>query len=229
MRGRRVTRLIVVLVAMTAVGACSSSADSSIKSSTPRLKSSAARLEPGLLRQRQIEGIPGLEGLTKRRLDDTSAFENPDPRGPCGAVVPELKMSDGAIRVFATGNGSQVFFSSIVPMGEPKAKAYMDAMVADAYPGCSPFHSTTNTGRTQEIDPTVVTLPPIADQQVGELGKVSVGGVTGHIAGVIFRQGGLVVSAQYLGADPLDAETLGVLAQQSAVAAQRLGAANPAT
>jgi hypothetical protein len=226
MRGRDVVRVVLGLLSVFFVAgtatSCTSSGSSGAGSSTSRVEARSARLEPGLIRQTQLDGIPGLEGLTKRRLEDASVFENPDPRGPCGAVVPSLDLTGAAIAAFATESGSRILFAAVVPMGEQNARAYMDAMLADAHPGCASWQSKTNTGQTQKVTPTIVSLPPIADQQTGMSGHVTVGAASGTIAAVSFRLGSRLVLAQYLGADPLEPETLGGLAEQMAIASRRL-------
>lgn len=198
--------LVVVLV----LAACSDGSDP-VESNTPRIHSTFKELEPGLITAAQVEqaGLPPV-----RRVPDQDApvFENPDPRGPCGAPIDQPDLSRGATVVFA-GRGF-VLTESIVELTEDRARTFMDAFLADATPGCGKFDSMTNQGVVQTVTPTVVDLPAVGDQRAGINSAFTTEGQTAHGGAVLVRRGTRVAFGVVFAGSPVADDVVRELAIQ---------------
>jgi hypothetical protein len=98
-----------------------------------------------------IQDFPraGLLGLTEVDLEEGPLYENPDPRGPCGATsASRLKFQDAAIAFFQSPSGVSVLHALWnLPPGQ--AAAVLAEARADMRPGCPPFESDTPFGGPQ--------------------------------------------------------------------------------
>jgi hypothetical protein len=70
------------------------------RSLTPRVTSGRADLESYLLTAEDVGDVPTLAGATASDLSGVDLFENPDPRGPCGARADGPPMAGAAGRAF---------------------------------------------------------------------------------------------------------------------------------
>jgi hypothetical protein len=87
--------------------------------------------------------------ITAVPLKDLSVFVDPDPRGPCGAKVRDLDLTDGAgigIRA-ASVQGAQ----TVARLTAARSREYFDARSADLRSGCPAYSTTTNRGATQTV------------------------------------------------------------------------------
>jgi hypothetical protein len=112
-----------------------------------------------LLSSDDIENVPGSpDDLVRQPVEDASLFENPDPRGPCGAEVTQPDFADAAISVFGTPEAPHAFVTQAVwdlPAGV--AQEFLEEERADLIPGCPPYTSET----------------PFGEQRVELLGEVA--------------------------------------------------------
>jgi hypothetical protein len=139
----------VVLLALVA-GACGGD-KAAPGSATPRITGGAdGPLAPGLLTQAQLRQVPGLSSAKVTSLEETSLFEDPDPRGPCGAKVPALSLDDAAgVAIAAETIRGGAEFVRRLPTGA--ATRYLDAVMADTRSGCPEYETTTNQGAKQRV------------------------------------------------------------------------------
>jgi hypothetical protein len=119
------------------------------QSLTPRITSTpSGALDSLLLTAADVRSIAGLEGLIAHELGDVDLFENPDPRGPCGAPGADLPTSGAAGRAFE-GDGQSLV--QLVIEGQA-ATDFLDSQLADIREPCGPYDSKTNTGATQHVE-----------------------------------------------------------------------------
>jgi hypothetical protein len=213
-------RALAALGVVVALGAgCSSG--SGTTSSTPPIESTAAKLEPGLLTLAQVRVALATPGYRRTSAKGIDLNDNPDPRGPCGATVTQPSFRPGAVATFR--NRSSAVATIVIEPGAAAAKQYLDALVADARPGCPPFVSTTNYGETQRVEPVVVPLPPLADGAVASGGVVTVGD-SPRSAGVSItvRDGGRMALTMMISGSDIPESAIVALARASAKALERL-------
>jgi hypothetical protein len=194
------------------LAACSGSSE--VGSNTPQVTiddNPEASLEARLLTVAQVEQALGGSGLTQAEISDTPVFENPDPRGPCGGIVPQLPLGEGTVgRSFGASNITIVQFVS--PLSE-LAAAYLKAIAADATPGCGPFESETNQGLMQKVsDIEIIDVTGVSSDAVAYAGRVDVGGQTFHIAAVALADDGASTFLQIGAQDPIDPRAVHALA-----------------
>jgi hypothetical protein len=132
------------------VGACGGSKGAN-RSNTPRITVGAdGPLAPGLLTQTQLRQVPGLSSATVTSLKQATLFQDPDPRGPCGASVPVVSLQDAAgvaIKASTIRSGAE-FVSRLKPGA---AKRYLDARMANTTSGCPEYVTTTHQGVKQRV------------------------------------------------------------------------------
>jgi len=186
-------------------------------STTPQVTSSDKTVRPGLL---QPADLVGFGKLTKVPLREAKLFEDPDPRGPCGAKIRAPKASAGSTVVFSLPGG--VIVNSVIRLSGKKASSLMDEITSDAVTGCAAYTSTTNRGETQTVSTTIVELPPVGDQRVGATSMISVGGQTAYAGSVRMRRGDYLNSAVALSSTPIPQDVVQVLAARMDTALQRL-------
>ena len=150
--GGLVKKLVIAAVLMVFGAACSEGSDPG--PSTPRITEGVddGQLTKSLVSLEEIEDIPDAPGeLVEQPIQDVSAFENPDPRGPCGAKISQPTFEDAALVAFAT---TQPPHSTIVQavwdLPDDEAEEFLEAHRRDARPGCPTYTSSTPTG-TQEV------------------------------------------------------------------------------
>jgi hypothetical protein len=85
-------------------------------------------------------------------------------------------------------------------------------MINDSHPPCRPYASTTNTGATQHVDPTIVNLPAVGAQRSGALLKITIGDQTTYGGAVVVRRGGYVGSITVISTLPVSSDLLSALA-----------------
>jgi hypothetical protein len=202
---RRLAAVLVMTACLVAVwGSGGSIAGAS--SLISRVSATTKQLRRGLVDVAAVAGIPGFERLRPISAKDQPRFVDPDPRGPCGARIKSLNLSKGASAVFV-GPGLTVS-DTIVGVSERRARAFMDANLADAQPGCAPYDSMADQTTTQHVEPTIVALPAVGDQRFGEVGRIESGGRTVYYAAVSVRRAAHVAVGLAIGAAPIKADSL---------------------
>lgn len=172
------------------------------RSTTPPIvdNPSASRDTSLLLTEADVRAVAGLEDAVAETLADAAMFENPDPRGPCGAPVPPIPMAAGYGRAF---RGDGVIVVEIL-MPASAARASVDAMKADARASCGPYTSRTNLGDVQQVgDITILGMPAGCTRCVGWLSKVTVGGAANFGGVALFESGGSTGMLQVVAAGPV--------------------------
>ena len=121
-------------------------------------------------------GDPGV--FEEVPVSDASLYDNPDPRGVCGAKIEQPDFEDAAIATFQSTSGPGMLIVSAVwdlPPGE--AAAFVEKHRKDSDPGCSPFTSKTPFHATQRVHFLgEIALPPIGDLRIGGSLRIQVKG-----------------------------------------------------
>jgi hypothetical protein len=182
-----------VALVLTGLG-CSSTSEPGA-SLTPAITqpSDSGELRGLLLTDDQLRaaGLPA--DLTTRPDDQLSAYENPDPRGPCGTPMNQRDLYAGGVRFYA---GSTVaVFEAVSRLPQARAEELLGAIAADIRPGCPEFISRTNTGADQTNHfGAPIELGGIGDQAIGWQTTQGVQGQLAHVYCGIVRDGDLVVT-----------------------------------
>jgi hypothetical protein len=198
--------------------ACASEADPGLSESrTPQVtleQPAEPEREALLLTSSDVSAIDGFAGVPAADIADVPLFENPDPRGPCGAVVPEMSF-DGLIGRSFTGAGGALI--EVVGEHTPARQAVFDAYAADSQPGCAPFESMTNTGARQRVSNIeLVELSGIADAAHGVTMTIASGGAESEIAGIQVIQDGRFAYAMLIAETRPTAEDVVALVRRMA-------------
>jgi hypothetical protein len=219
MPGRRWWKALAGTGLALAIGAaCSSGADGG---STLRPgDASAKQLEPGLLTLSQVRRALVLPRYHRTSAAPLNLRNDPDPRGPCGAKVDQPSLRTAAVGAFRDDRSALV--NVVIEPGERRATDYIRALQADSKPGCPPWESKTDTGRTQRTEPTIVPLPPIADGASAFGGVTTVGGRRAVVVGVAVRDGGRLSISQLVAGTSVSPDAAIALARESATALERL-------
>ena len=159
MRGWVIASTVIVLTV-----SCASQHHTPSTSRTPRITvATGTKLDAALLTAADLQSVPALgASASTRALNDLNVYKDPDPRAPCGAKITAPDLSSGAgVGIQAPGvQGVEL----VVRLTDVAAKAYLDAMVADAHQGCPAYQTTTNTGATQTVTlRQIFPLPALAD------------------------------------------------------------------
>lgn len=222
---RRTGALIVVSLAVVLPLGVSCSAKEpprATESLTPRVTegTAPADLKTKLLQPEDLQGIRGLPSdLRVVPVESANLFENPDPRGPCGAKVDQPDLSGGASLAFQARTATG--FQMVGEVPEDQARAFLDATAADSRPGCPPWQSRTDTGANQtgEFLGTVdLGLP--ADVATAANIHVTSAGSEAYGTEIIVRSGGTLSVVVLLAGAPAPPSVTRDLA---ATAARRLG------
>jgi hypothetical protein len=209
----RLTRVnAAALIAATMLLAACSDFDEA-RSHTPRItvdEDAETNLVSRLLTVEQVEKALGGSGLSQADISETPIFENPDPRGPCGAVVPQFRLGEGTVgRSFGASNITIVQF--ITPTSTVTS-AFLDAIVGDALPGCSAFESETNLGLMQQVSEIeIVDVTSAPTGAVAYTSRVDIGGQTAYVAAVAVADREVTTYLQVFAQDRIDSRALQAL------------------
>jgi hypothetical protein len=196
------------LLLVLALGACGGHKGAN-GSNTPRITVGAdGPLAPGLLTQVQLRQVPGLSTAKVTSLQKAAIFEDPDPRGPCGAKVPTLSLDDAAgIAITAETIRGGAEFVRRLPAGG--AKRYLDAVMADTKSGCPEYATTTNQGATQRVLLVrIVRLYKEFDQAVAVVNAIKLGGTVRAATRVEVRHGDILATTVIFTNTPMDNVTV---------------------
>jgi hypothetical protein len=107
-------------------------------------------LDAGLLTQTQVRQVPGFATAKVTPLADIASLADPDPRGPCGAKVPAVPLTDVAgVTVLAETIRGAAQLVIRLPKGD--AEKYLDARQANTSKGCPEYQTTTRQGLPQRV------------------------------------------------------------------------------
>lgn len=126
----------------------------------------AVSLRTDLLRVDEMRAIVALGfDIREQPVLDPKQFVLTTLRGPCGATVPTPFRADGGFKVFRST--VTLVIESVAEPGPAASAAFVDALAADAVPGCPPFEEQVGNGPSKIETKTLLTLPPLGDQRVG--------------------------------------------------------------
>lgn len=167
-------------------------------SETPALSvDTDSDLAAALLDQTDVDRLAGLpSGTAVSPLGTDTFFENPDPRGPCGAVTSEPQpLERVGVSLRSTGFLGFTAFQLVSSHRPGEAQASLDEVLADLRPGCPPFESRTNTGGTQRVSLLrSIDLTGIGDQAIGTVVSIGLDDESVYAAQVVVRRGDVVSS-----------------------------------
>lgn len=137
-------------------------------------------------------------------------MSNPDPRGACGAKIPQPDLtSDAAIGIQSS---SIAGVQGVLRPDDPTAEEYVDANVDDAIEGCPAWPGTTASGSTQTVTLLHVApeqpMPDGIDEQLGFVLKVEDSGQTAYAGVVLLRAGDVVSQVAWFGAAVVEENTV---------------------
>ena len=183
-------------------------------SSMPRITvGSTGALGAGLLTSAQIGIIGGLTNPSVSSLSKSTFFEDPDPRGPCGARVPKLDLSHAAGVAVTSGEAS----GAELIVRRTDARAYATLLRNDARDGCADYSTTTHAGDTQTVRLIrIVPLDVVADQSLAIIRAVKVRSVVRAQETMVVTRGPYLASLVLFGGAPLGDQTIGQLADAMA-------------
>lgn len=157
-------------------------------------KDSVESEDSPLLLEAEVVAILGVEDLGTRDLTDEPVARNPDPRGPCGAVVVAPDLQEAQKLAFV---GVDVFVVEVVLQASEEAVAYLDGLLADVTEDCADFSSTTASGATQTFrDVTFAAAANLPERALAWTNRVDVDSQTGYIATGAFEASEYVVVIQ---------------------------------
>lgn len=172
-----------------------------------------ADLAPALLTADEVRDAPGAPGgLTIAGGDRIDITQDPDPRGPCGAVVDAVPFDAGAVAVF--GRPDVILVHLVLVDTADLAERVIDQHRSDLRPGCAPYAKTAQSGGTQQTELIrEVALPDLGDESVAFL----VRGVVGDAAPVyglqtLIRRGTDLVALVLFTSEPLEDDFIRELA-----------------
>ena len=204
--GRRAFLLPAMLAGATSgmllTGLSGCGASSSAHSNTPKFTvSENGSGGKSLLTEQEVKSIDGLADVQAKEVSDVQFFENPDPRGPCGGVVPQIPAAGAVGRAFV---GSSAVMIELLSEVSAAQTTYVKSILADHVEGCGTFTSTTNTGDTQTVsETTFVPLKGIAGPAIGWTSRVDVGKATAYAGIVVLEAHGQVAFLQLVSGKPV--------------------------
>jgi len=216
---------LLAFLAVAALGCSSSTAPG--QSLTPAITApeGAADLRGLLLTGDQLRqaGLPA--DLRTVPDDQVSSYENPDPRGPCGAPMDAHELYSGGIRYHAAA--TVLAFEAVGRATNERAEQLMDAVVADVTPRCPEFISRTNTGVDQANHfGAPIDLSGLGDQAVGWQSTVTVQDQHAHGYIGMVRKGDTIVTLVLVAPTLLD---ISVVRHAVQAAADQLSSATTTT
>ena len=144
----------VVITAITAAALLAACTSDESQSSTPQISlDDGSSLVDRLLIPDDVALISGFDGVEAHDFEEFPVFENPDPRGPCGALV-SVPTLDGAAGGALTG--ATIGLIQLVTPASPEYQAYITTLLADQGPPCDRYISETNTGEIQNVSEIVL-------------------------------------------------------------------------
>lgn len=216
---RRVRRRAVALALLgpVVVGACASEADPRAdgRSNTPQITvgAPAPDVEDLLLSESEVREVAGLSAVVADDLADVSLYENPDPRGPCGAELDSVPAVEAG-RAFTSATTTAI---QLVYVDDAAVARYLEEVETDLRPGCGPHESLTNVGAVQHVsEPVAVDTAGIGDRSMAYTSEISVGGRSVEAGVVVLVSGDRTTLIQVMG-PTVDEDQVLALATAAAV------------
>lgn len=213
---------MLCVMAVTLLGACNGGASGNKAQPTPSgpttTLATTGPLDPALINQSQLRRVPGFSTALVAPLADAVAFDEPDPRGPCGASMPVLAFDEAAATGWRASNlraGGQVVVRR--PAGE--LQSFMAARIRDARENCPAFEMKNRQGQMQisKFD-AAVHVTRNADQSLAVVMAVRVNGVLRAATTIEVRTGNLLSRAVVVTNKPMGTPTVRGLASLMAKA-----------
>ncbi len=161
-------------------------------------------LSPALISASQLRRVPGFATATVVPLNEVKIFEDPDPRGPCGAKVPVLKLNDAvglSWNAQAIRGGAQL----VIRGATGQAKKFLSARLNDIRPDCAVYTTKNAQGVTQEQKyDHAVRLPIDADQALAVVTALRIGGDVRAATSIEVRRGDVLSRAVIFTESPMD-------------------------
>jgi len=198
------------------LAACSTTAEPT-KPTTPRVEEPEAQeeLEEVLPTLSEVASTPGApQGLVQQQVEDAELYENPDPRGPCGAEVYQPPMDEGSLAVFATSSPPTQVGVSVVKLEPHLARQAVGDIREDIRPGCPPFESGTPTGVQRVEFVGEVDLSGIGDESAGAVARLDIGvDAPLEAAAALVREESILISVFVYSERPVSEEFVASLAE----------------
>ena len=145
-------------------------------------------------------GDPGLFEAVP--VDDASLYDNPDPRGPCGAKIAQPPLQDGAVATFQSISSVRMLFYAVawdLPPGE--AASFVRKHLKDMDPGCPAFTSQTPFNAKQRVSLLgEIEIPKIGDLRLATSSRIQVNGQPpAYASGFVTSDGTRLILAVVLG------------------------------
>ena len=211
----RPTAAAVFALTLALLAGCSST--HRLASDTPRITASSVAHQQNaqLLTTADLHSVPGMPSdVAAVSVNSVDLYEDPDPRGACGAKVAQLDVSHGH-NIGIQGGGIQGF-ESVVQLPIAQATAYLSALTADAKPGCPGYDSKTNTGELQHAElQQLVDVGALGDQRISAVLKITDQGQTAYGAAITVRVADRVLELVVFGDSPPPPETVVPLASRA--------------
>jgi hypothetical protein len=216
------TRVVVALVSCLALAACASEGTglTDERSNTPRVTvgEPADDVADLLLAARDVEAVDGLQDAAASDVDDIEVYENPDPRGPCGARLDAPPTPDAG-RVLTAGGITAL---QLVYADASEIDRHVDVLEGDLRPGCGPHESLTNFGAVQQVaEPVALDTTGVGDRAVGWTTAITVDGETAYAGLVLAIGGGHATGLQVLAGHPVGSDTMLSLARAAVARLER--------
>ena len=182
---------MVWMVAVALLGACSNGKPPAVAASTTTVPSSGP-LETALLTQSQLRRVPALATGVVTPLPDATAFDEPDPRGPCGAPLPVLPLDEAVAtgwRAAPLRAGGQV----VLRRAASELRSFMTARIRDAREDCDAFETKNRQGELQLMKfDAAVRVTRNADQSLAIVMAVRANGALRALTTIEVRTGNLL-------------------------------------
>lgn len=206
---------------IAACGSTGSSSDAATSTSvgsaslTPQITATTAATASPTLTTGDLRAIPGLPtDVRVAAIDTTKIFENPDPRGPCGAKIPQPSFKNAAgVAISGTGLVGDQLVTEL-PSGQ--AAAYVRAMIQDGHTPCPQYTSTTNTGATQIVTPLGAVEVHATELGLVYAGTIQLGATRSYAVGVLLVAGDKLQTMDLLSPQPIDTTAVNLVVQRAA-------------
>ena len=167
-------------------------AESDRPPTTPRITAGAtepslSELLPTLADVRNATGAPN--DLREAPVQNAELYENPDPRGFCGAKIEQPSFSDAVIKSFESPSVPVIVLAAAWDLPGREATRYFNGYNKDSHPGCGPYTSDTPFHAKQRVVPlSTAALDGIGDGALVQTIKARVGDQQESYAGLVLIQ-----------------------------------------
>lgn len=172
-----------------------------------------------LLTLSDVSQLPGAPlPLVQQQVEDASLFENPDPRGPCGAPIKQPSYADAAIVAFVTQDDRDAtLVQAIWDNPSEEARDLIRQTRSDIRPVCPPFTSETPFGQQEVEFVEEIRLEIPASDAVATSARIALPKAPLiHAANVLVRRGDRLTAISVFGEDSLPATFIAALADAAA-------------